>query len=60
MKFSLEDIRMILGALSLAEERIVELSGWCKIPADGETLDDVREAIKFVNAAESLVFEKYK
>jgi hypothetical protein len=38
-----------LEALKLAEERIVELSAWAKVPAEGQTLDDIRSAILKAN-----------
>ena len=35
----------LLEALKLAEERIVELSAWAKIEAEGQTIAEIRAAI---------------
>ena len=50
---TLEEIRTVLEALSLASERVTELSGWCKLPASGGTL----QAITNYTTGKSVMFD---
>ena len=57
---TLEEIREVLGALSLAAERITELSGWCKLPASGETLTAILYAQAIVSREEKAAWDLVK
>ena len=57
---TLEEIREVLGALSLAAERITELSGWCKLPASGDTLQAITDAQAIVSRAEKAAWDLVK
>jgi hypothetical protein len=39
----------IREALVSAKERIIELSAWCKVPAEGQTLTEIDDAIHMVD-----------
>ena len=57
---TLEEIRTVLEALSLASERITELSGWCKLPASGETLTAILDAQAIVSREEKAAWDLAK
>lgn len=46
---TLDTMNEIREALVSAKERIEELSHWCKIPAEGQTLTEIKDAIHMVD-----------